>query len=224
MNTGTKTRQNTCVGCSEPFTKRAPAVHCCHFRTSGFPFENSRLHAIPCGVSYHASCVRVGEPFRTRLADSKGLTLFHQLPMPHFVCEACQVRAELGRELHRLVPDLCLLMLERMRMIDTLNLWAKNTVKKYGTSLRYLQRFGNHFGVRPLQPSALVAPPCSPAVSLQWALLYYSLRTKKGKDGEIYRIGFGTTRHIKSAASMYYTLDMQDKSLDKFSATVLEEV
>ena len=178
---------------------------------SGFPFENSHLRASPCGVSYHSGCVRVGEPFRTRLADSKGLTLFHQVPMPHFVCEACQVRAELGRELHRLVPDLCLLMLERMRMIDNLNFWAKSTVKKYGTSLRYLQRFGDHFGVQPLQPSTLIAPPCSPAVSLQWALLYYSLRTKKGKDGEIYRIGFNTTRHIKSAASMYYTLDMQDK-------------
>jgi hypothetical protein len=33
---------------------------------------------------------------------------------------------------------------------------------------------------------------------------------KKGKDGETHRIGFGTTRQIKSAASMYYVLDMQD--------------
>ena len=211
MRGGTSARLTTCVGCSEPFTKRAPAVHCCHFRRSGFPFENSELHARPCGVSYHARCVRVGEPFRTRLADSKGLTLPHQVPMPHFVCEACQVRAELGRELNLLVPDRCLLMLERMRMIDNLNFWAKTTVKKYGSSLRYLHRFGHQFGVHPLQPSPLQAPPRSPAVSLQWALLYYSLRTTKGKDGELHRIGFGTTRQIRSAAAMYCTLDMQDK-------------
>jgi hypothetical protein len=209
---GTNARLNTCVGCSKPFTNRAPAAHCCHFRRSGFPFENSGLHARPCGVSYHAGCVRVGEPFRTRLADSKGLILPHQVPTPHFICEACQVRAELGRELTRLMPDVCLLMLERMRMIDNMNFWAKTTVKKYGSSLRYLHRFGNHFGVHPLQPSVLLAPPRSPAVSLQWALLYYSLRNKKGKDGETYRISFGTTRQIKSAASMYYLLDMQDKA------------
>jgi hypothetical protein len=178
------------VGCSKAFTKRAPAIHCCDFRRSGFLFLNGRTRARPCGVAYHAGCVRVGEPFRTRLADSKGLTLPHHVPMPHFVCEACQVRAELGRELHRLVPDLCLLMLERMRMIDNLSFWAKQMLQKYGPYLRYLYRFGRHFGVRPLQPSPLATPPCSPAVSLQWALLYYSLRTKKGKDGETHRIGF----------------------------------
>ena len=130
--------------------------------------------------------------------------------MPHFICEACQVRSELGRELHRSIPDLCLLMLERMRMIDCLSFWAKGTLMKYGTHLRYLQRFGKHFGVRPLQPSKLLAPPSSPAVSLQWAELYYSLRSKRGKDGEIHRIGFNTLRQIKSAASLYYILDMQN--------------
>jgi hypothetical protein len=198
-----------CAGCSKPFTRRSPAYHCCHFRKSGFPFQDQFGQARPCGVAYHAGCVRAGAPFRTRLADSKGLQLFHQVPMPHFICEACQVRAELRRELHRSIPDLCLLMLERMRMIDCLSSWAKDTLKKYGTHLRYLQRFGSHFGVRPLQPSVLLAPPTSPAISLQWAELYYSLRTKKGKDGESHRIGFNTLRQIKSAASLYYVLDMQ---------------
>jgi hypothetical protein len=210
MRGGTSARLTMCVGCSKPFSRRAPATHCCEFRRSGFPFPDGGRHARPCGVAYHAGCVRVGEPFRTRLTNSKGLTLPHHVPMPHFVCEACQVRVELGRELHRLIPDLCLLMLERMRLIDTMSHWAKQTLEKYGPYLRYLNRFGKHFGVQPLLPSPLLTPPRSPAVSLQWALLYYSLRTKKGKDGEIHRIGFGTTRQIKSAASLYYTLDMQD--------------
>jgi hypothetical protein len=47
-------------------------------------------------------------------------------------------------------------------------------------------------------------------MSLQWAELYYSLRSSKGIDGELRRIGFNTTRQLKSAASMYYVLDMQD--------------
>jgi hypothetical protein len=81
---------------------------------------------------YHAGCVRAGAPFRTRLTGSKGLTLPHQVPVPHFICETCQVRAELGRELHRSVSDLCLLMLERMRMIDGLSFWSKQTLSKYG--------------------------------------------------------------------------------------------
>lgn len=210
MRGGTNARLTMCAGCSKPLNNRTPARHSCHFRKTGFRFANSGRIARPCGVVYHPGCVRAGEPFRTRLANSKGLSLPHYVPMPHFICEACQVRAELGRELHRSVPDLCLLMLERMRMIDNLSFWAKTTLQKYGPYLRYLHRFGTHFGVRPLQPSLLSAPPRSPSVSLQWALLYYSLRTKKGKDGEVHRIGFNTTRQIKSAASMYYVLDMQD--------------
>ena len=219
MRGGTSARLTMCAGCSKPFNARAPAIHCCHFRRSGFPFQDGGPHARSCGVSYHARCVRAGEPFRTRLADLKGLTLPHQVPMPHFICEACQVRAELGRELHRSVPDLCLLMLERMRLIDGMNFWAKTTLTKYGPYVRYLDRFGKHFGVRPLQPSSLVAPPRSPAVSLQWAELYYSLRTKKGKDGESHRIGYNTTRQIKSAASVYYIFDM----LNAFPRQVLRD-
>ena len=48
----------------------------------------------------------------------------------HFICEACKVRVELCRELHRSVPDLCLLMLERMHMIHCLSFWTKGTETK----------------------------------------------------------------------------------------------
>jgi hypothetical protein len=42
-----------------------------------------------------------------------------------------------------------------------------------------------------------------------WAELYYSLRNRRGKDGTYNRISYGTVRQIRSAAGMFYTLDMQ---------------
>ena len=62
-----------------------------------------------------------------------------------------------------------------------------------------------------MQPSMLLlAPPLSPAVSLQWAELYYSLGTKRGKNGLIHRVGFNTLCQVKSTPSFYYVLDMQN--------------
>ena len=99
-------------------------------------------------------------------------------------------------------------MLERMRLVDMMNHWQVSTLQKYGPYLRYLQRFGQKFGVQPLQPTPVIRPSISPAISLTWAELYYSLRTTKGKDGEARRISANTVRQIRSAASLYYSLDM----------------
>ena len=44
--------------------------------------------------------------------------------IPNFVCEACQVRVFLSRELFQRPPDVKLLMLERMRQLDMLHKWA----------------------------------------------------------------------------------------------------
>jgi hypothetical protein len=42
-----------------------------------------------------------------------------------------------------------------------------------------------------------------------WSKLYYSLQNTKGKDSTYHRIGLGTVRQIRSAAGMFYTLNMQ---------------
>jgi hypothetical protein len=160
--------------------------------------------AVPCGVAYHRDCVRAGPPFVTRLEKNKGLFLPF-VKRPHFVCELCTVRAELGRELQRTDRDIQLLMFERMRMIDSLNWWQHNTLKQYSPHLKYLERFGSHYGVGTLVGSPLKRPPVSPSTPIMWALLNYSLRSNK--EGE--RIKHNTVRAIKSAASIYYTLDMQ---------------
>jgi hypothetical protein len=118
----------------------------------------------------------------------------------------CTVRAELGRELRRTDNDIQLLMFERMRMIDAVNWWQQKTLKQYGPHLRYLENFGKFYEVGTLVASPLKRPPVTPAIPIIWALLNYSLRvTREGG-----RIKYNTVRAIKSAASVYYAIDMQN--------------
>jgi hypothetical protein len=149
--------------------------------------------------------VRAGPPFQTRLENNKGLIL-PNVKRPHFICEMCTVRAELGRELRRTDNDIRLLMFERMRMIDALNWWQQKTLKQYGPHFRYLEEFGKFYEVGTLVASPLKRPPVTPAIPIIWALLNYSLRVNK--KGE--RIKHNTVRAIKSAASVFYAIDMQN--------------
>jgi hypothetical protein len=182
-------------------------MHVCTFRTTGFFFtnESTSTRALACGVAYHGNCVKAGPPFRTRLENNKGLVL-PCVKRPHFICEICTVRAELGRELHRTDKDIHLLMFERMRMIDSLNWWQLNTLKQFGPHLKYLDHFGSFYEVGALVPSPLKRPPTTPAIPIQWALLNYSLRDNREGD----RIKYNTVRAIKSAASVYYAIDLQN--------------
>jgi hypothetical protein len=159
----------------------------------------------PCGVAYHGGCFKAGFPFTTRLENNKGLSMPHSVHRPHFVCELCTVRMEIQREIQRTDRDIHLLMFERMRMIDAMNWWQKRTLQQYSPHLRYLREFDRHYGVKALSPSPLARPPRTPAIPIMWSLLNYSLR--HNRDGD--RIKQQTVRGITSAASMYYTLDMQ---------------
>jgi hypothetical protein len=199
-------RLTTCAGCSEVFSKRRPAAQVCHFQLRGFPFSDApnSSWAHPCGVRYHAGCIRVGDPFRTRLVNQKGLICPTFSHSPHFICELCQVRAILRREAYGLSADIELLMLERMRIIDTYSWWQKSTMAKYGPYLQFISRFGNHYGVPLLVPSQLQRPPLAEAIPLMWSQLLYSLRETEGQ-----RIKHGTVRALRSAASLFYTLDQQ---------------
>jgi hypothetical protein len=190
---------------------RAPTAHGCVFRHEGFSWEAPEVgRAEPCGVQYHAQCVRAGEPFSTRLANHDGLVMPWQVPVPHYVCELCMVRGQIQRELRNHINDIILLFLERMRQIDFLHNWARKTLGQYGGKLRFRMRFQSQFGVKVLAPSVLHRPARTPAIPLVWAELYYSLRQTKGEDGEYHPIRFASARPIRSAAALFYTLDMQD--------------
>jgi hypothetical protein len=55
-----------------------------------------------------------------------------------------------------------------------------------------------------------VRPVQTPAIPLVWSELYYSLRQTKGDDGSYHPLRFASIRPLRSAAALYYTLDMQD--------------
>jgi hypothetical protein len=124
---------------------------------------------------------------------------------PTFICELCQVRAILGRDLHLEARDIQLLGLKRMRMIDCRNSWQQGTLSKYGGHLRYLQAFECQYQCSILTSTQMAAPPVTPAIPLQWAQLGFSLR--QNRAGE--RVKFGTVCQLRSAANMFYMVDSQ---------------
>jgi hypothetical protein len=205
--TGTSDRRTMCVGCCKGFTKKNPASLICSFGSQGFLFGCGAT-ALPCGVKYHAHCFKAGPPFTTRLGQERGLFAPIKTPgfFPNFVCEVCQVRAVLDRELVIQDNDITLLMAERMRQLDTMHQWAKSTLDKYRSHYKKMRVFEANFGVLALRPSPILKPPSSPAIPLMWYQLLYS--TRAGKEAGS-TISYGTARQARSAASFYYQWDMQ---------------
>jgi hypothetical protein len=161
--------------------------------------------ARPCGVSYHTECIRAGAPFTTRLPNGRGLSYPRKVPIPHFICECCQVRALLQRELLRTGRDTVLLMLERMRMIDVVGNWKHSTLAQYAPALRNLQRFEKWSGIPTLTPTRLAHPPVSPVFGLAYAQLRNTIPRPDSDTGP----SFNSSRKLRSAASMWYNMDLQ---------------
>ena len=126
--------------------------------------------------------------------------------IPNYICEACQVRAIIQREIQRTPQDIQLLMLERMRQLDILHSWAEGTMKVYASKIRRIQRFEDSFRVPVLRRTVLNSPPNDAAIPLMWAQLHHSLDPGKGKDGHI---TFATARTMRSAGSLFYQMDAQ---------------
>lgn len=195
------------MGCSGAITADHDQHQCLFARTG---FEDKGVQFLPCGTTYHVGCIRVGEPFRTRLRKEKGLSFPKIGITPHFICEACTVRAMLGRELVKTPEDQSLLMLERMRMIDQACSWDPSTLKGYQSHLRRIRRFETQYGVTGLVPTYIQRPPTSPSIVLMWAQQKYALETPKKSHARTQdRVTYGTARALRSAASQFYTWDMQ---------------
>ena len=151
-------------------------------------------------MSYHPACFRVGPPFSSRRRRQDGLSF----PTIHhwgtFVCESCTVRAITRRELTRL-EDSSLLALERMRLLDTVHSWARNTHSSYQGKLKILQAFASRYSL-PLLPSvSLRHPRCSTDIVLMWCQEAYSLSPGTSRLGEGNTTAFGTIRQLRAALS-----------------------
>jgi hypothetical protein len=89
----------------------------------------------------------------------KGLICPAGPKLPHFICELCQVRCMINQEIQGRVKDIELLLMERMRLIDSLSWWQKSTMKTYGPYLGFLERFEHHYGTPVLSTNKLIRPP-----------------------------------------------------------------
>ena len=210
VTNGTSVRRTWCAGCHKEFSRQHKCDLKCIFARTGFTWnDETQAQAIPCQTQYCSKCIRAGPPFTTRLTNHKGLK-FPKMDasiIPSFICEACQVRATVGRELQRDRKDIELLMLEWMRQLDILHTcWAKGTMWLYASKLRRVRQFEDRFQVEVLKTTTLLRPPTSSSIPLMWAQLHHSLDPGKSKDGHI---TFSTSRGMCSAGSLFYQMDAQ---------------
>ena len=165
---------------------------------------------MPCATTYHVGCISVGEPFRTRLPSRRGLSYPNIRITPSFICEACTVRAQIGRELQSSGRHLTLVMLERMRMIDQAHAWSSGSHGGYQSGLRRLSRFQANFGVPILNATTLLSPPRSSSIGMMWAQQHYAIQTPTTRHSQSSdRILFQTARLLRSAGAHFYAWDRQ---------------
>jgi len=172
MQSGIVPNPCMCTGCEKRLDNTTAVV--CGFLVVRSPILKiflPRLFERAALAAYHPKCIRVGEPFRTHHDNGVGLQYPAVATAPGFMCEACIMRAMLGRELTLTTADHRLLCLERMRLIDAAHAWAPSTVKTYQTRLHQIQCFERAYQVMALQRLCLVQP--SPAIAVMWAMQEY---------------------------------------------------
>ena len=145
----------------------------------------------------------MGAPFTTRLVRGNlgGLQYPKDLTESYtFVCELCSVRSVVGRELHGSAPDRVLLVLERMRMIDTASSLAPPSRYSNSLSLRHVSDFRKMHGIPSSTSRPLLRPPTSSATSVMWAMEQRVLQpsTKRNQT-----ITFNAARQLRSGTSTW---------------------
>ena len=202
---GSLPRWNICVGCPESLPV-SDDIHTCVFYGSGFQLQNEVFR--PCYTRYHASCISVGPPFRSRLTKHGGGLLYPPAMTSFpFICELCTVRSVIGRELANTPADRKLICYERMRMIDAAHAWAPSTMTGIRLRLRRLALFGTQYGFTICRAPSLSHPPNSSIIPILWAMSAYTNQvssTRRRLPGEDNHITYNTARSLQSAASAYF--------------------
>ena len=176
------------------------------FYSKGFTCNG--IDFLPCNVIYHPQCIKVGPPFRTRHygKGTKGLQYPPLASKYPFICELCTTRTQLGRELSNFsTSDTTLLMLERMRMIDTAHASSVSTLEQYGRVLSNVDKFFDIHSLPPLHQqmnlSVINHPPLSLAITMFWSMSYYTTRPSYSLSGEVPT--WNTGKMQRSALSFY---------------------
>jgi hypothetical protein len=131
---------NICVGC-EGYINPGGHSHFCIFREIGYELDGTYFS--PCDNQYHPECIKLVKLFKKRpVRATLGLKYPPAMTCFPFICEACTVRAVLGRELTWTASDMQLLMLEQMRLVDMSHAWASSTLQGTTRYLGWLSNFG----------------------------------------------------------------------------------
>ena len=157
---------------------------------------------------YHSTCIKVGNPFRTRHygKGTKGLQYPPRATNYPFICELCTTRTQLGRELDNLnSADTTLLMLERMRMIDTAHANSVNTLSQYRAVLAKMDKFFTQSSLPMLHQQmnlpVIDHPPQSLAITMFWSMAFHTTVPSVNSHGTT--PSWNTTRLQRSALSFY---------------------
>jgi hypothetical protein len=121
------------------------------------------------------------------------------------------MRAVTQREIAPTPLDMVYLLLERARLIDTANHWARGTMATYQSKFRIISDLEREMQLPVLQVTKLVAPPNGPAIRLMWAQERYSLYPSDWylrAGARETTVKFGSIRALRSAASHFWILDL----------------
>jgi hypothetical protein len=199
LHSGFGTKLNICVGC-EGYITPGDHSHFCLFREFGYELVGTSLS--PCGNQYHPECIKVGKTFKTRLTRATlGLQYPPAMTRFPFICEACTVRAVLGRELTWTSGYMQLLMLERMHLIDMAHAWDLSTLQGKARYLGRLSNFRQKYGIKLFPKAPITQPPRLDIIPLMCGILEYTLQTSRKMGAGI---KYNTSRSLQSAASAYH--------------------
>jgi hypothetical protein len=150
---GTRNKPDYCAGCRFPLSRTSNTIKY-HFHYSGFVVDDQTY--LPCCTRYHPGCIKAGLPFTTLLPNNGGLSIPNAIKeWPFFICEVCTIRAVLQKELRSTPHEQALLILERVRTLNTLHYWANSTHMAYQSRFTIIHEFEQEFGLRILEPKSL---------------------------------------------------------------------
>jgi hypothetical protein len=136
-------------------------------------------------------------PFSSLHLAHFGLSFPNWKHLPIFICEWCTVRAHTFQHTNTRAQLRALMMLERMRLIDTVHSWTESTLTLYASKIERVIQFQQTFNVPLLCTPVLHHPPITSGIPLMWTQLQYSIQPGLRRAS----LKYATIRGLRSAVS-----------------------